>query len=131
MRKQQGSQPKGDVSYLSSDFIVGSLASCNSYYTVCYHNLRVQSMQFRDSSAFRLYFTAFYVPIDVRFDVSLAAYILWLYASLKNLSSPSNSTLLSSLVMLTVHFVQMSHTKELKGQHRRGFYSPAVLYVFI
>ena len=36
--------------------------------------------------AFRLYITAFYVPIDVRFDVSLAAYILWFYASLKNLS---------------------------------------------
>ncbi len=77
---------------------MGRLASYNSYHTVCYHNLLTASMVTCLFSDFRLYFTAFYVPIDVRFDVSLAAYILWLYASLKNLSNPSNSTLFSSFV---------------------------------
>ena len=58
-------------------FIVGSLASYNSYYTVCYHNLLTSSMETWNFPAFRLYITAFYVPIDVRFDVSLAAYIFY------------------------------------------------------
>lgn len=61
--------------YLSSDFIVGILGSHNSYHTVCYHNLLSLSTEFLDFTPFLLYFTVFYVPIDVSFDVSLVTYI--------------------------------------------------------
>lgn len=77
---------------------MGSLGSHNLYHTVCYHNLLTLSTEIWDFTPFLLYLTVFYVPIDVSFDVSLVTYILRLYASLKNLSRPSNSTLFSSFV---------------------------------